>query len=50
MVYHWTMSQLEMNFDRGIVEYRFVIPAFAKLDSMIKELSELKDIRKIQIE
>lgn len=41
---------VEMNFDRGVVEYKFLIPEVAKIDSMVEEISKLKDIRRIQVD
>ncbi len=40
---------LEMNFNRGLVEYKFTVPEFAKTEEMAEELSELKDMRKITV-
>lgn len=41
---------VEMNFDRGLVEYKFTVPKFVKIEEMVEELSKLKDMRKITVE
>lgn len=41
---------VEMNFDRGVVEYRFTVPMSADIDKLAMELSKLKNIRKIVVE
>ncbi len=40
---------MEMNFDRDIVEYTFVVPGSAG-DKMVEKLSKLKGIRKIHLD
>jgi putative Mg2+ transporter-C (MgtC) family protein len=41
---------MEMNFDRGVVEYKFIIPSSAKIEEMFSELSSLKDIKRIDLD
>lgn len=41
---------VEMNFEKGIIEYRFLVPEHAKLDKMLTELSSVKSIERIHME
>ncbi len=41
---------IEINLNRGIIEYKFLIPKFVDHEQMVKEISSLKGIRRIQLE
>ncbi|MEW6528895.1 MAG: MgtC/SapB family protein [Candidatus Micrarchaeota archaeon] len=43
-------ESIEINFGKGIVEYKFLVPKSTDLDQMTNELSLLKGIRKIHFE
>jgi putative Mg2+ transporter-C (MgtC) family protein len=41
---------IEMNFDRGVVEYKFAVKDGPGADRLVEELSKLKGVRRIQMD